>query len=298
MTLYTVKHITEYRYRRPVGFGEHQLMFRPRDSYDQRLVEAELSVEPEASGVRWIHDVFGNCVAHVAVAQPAPVLRFASRIIVEHTPQAGPEFSTDDAALTHPFTYDPEEAPDLESTIRPRYPHDDVDRFARRFLHPRGRTDTGRLLMTLCYAIHESFGYNRRHEPGTQPPAVTLQLRRGTCRDFALLMMETVRTLGFAARFVTGYVYVPSRDRSGIRGGGSTHAWCQVYLPGAGWVEFDPTNGIVGNRDLIRVAVTRDPRQAIPLAGSYRGEAADFEGMTVQVTVTTASAAIDMLSDA
>ena len=141
--------------------------------------------------------------------------------------------------------------------------------------------------MTLCFAIHESFVYTRRLEPGTQPPRLTLQLRRGTCRDFALLMMEAVRSLGFAARFVTGYVYVPSRDGSETRGGGSTHAWCQVYLPGAGWVEFDPTNGIVGNRDLIRVAVARDPRQAMPLTGSYHGKAADFESMTVQVNVTT-----------
>jgi transglutaminase-like putative cysteine protease len=100
-------------------------------------------------------------------------------------------------------------------------------------------------------------------------------------------MMESVRSLGLAARFVTGYVYVPDRDGSPTRGGGSTHAWCQVYLPGSGWVEFDPTNGIVGNRDLIRVAVTRDPAQAVPLSGSYHGSAADFEDMVVQVNVTT-----------
>ena len=124
---------------------------------------------------------------------------------------------------------------------------------------------------------------------GTQPPLVTLELRRGTCRDFALFMMEAVRSLGFAARFVTGYIYVPGRDGTTTLGGGSTHAWCQVYLPGAGWVEFDPTNGIVGNRDLIRVAVARDPRQAIPLHGSYAGRASDALGMTVQVNVTTGS---------
>jgi transglutaminase-like putative cysteine protease len=141
--------------------------------------------------------------------------------------------------------------------------------------------------MTLCYAIHESFAYSRRPEAGTQPPLITLRLRRGTCRDFALLMMEAVRSLGLAARFVTGYVYVPDRDGSDMRGGGSTHAWCQVYLPGAGWVEFDPTNGIVGNRDLIRVGVAREPRQAIPLTGSYAGVASDYAGMSVQVNVTT-----------
>jgi transglutaminase-like putative cysteine protease len=290
MTVFNVRHVTEYRYRRPVGFGEHQLMFRPRDSHDQRLVVAEIAVDPEPRAVRWMHDVFGNCVALVAPAGPAERLRFETRIRVEHTPQAGPEVRTDAAALHYPFAYDAEETADLESTIRPHHAHDEVDRFARRFVKPRGKTDTGRLLMTLCYAIHEGFAYGRRHEPGTQTPALTLQLRRGTCRDFALLMMEAVRSLGFAARFVTGYVYVPSRDGSEIRGGGSTHAWCQIYLPGAGWVEFDPTNGIVGNRDLIRVAVARAPRQAVPLSGSYSGRADDFDGMSVQVNVTTGDA--------
>jgi len=90
-----------------------------------------------------------------------------------------------------------------------------------------------------------------------------------------------------AARFVSGYIYSPSLDGSGHVGGGSTHAWCQVYLPGAGWVEFDPTNGIIGNRDLIRIAVARDPRQAVPLSGTWMGEPSDFEGMTVEVNVTS-----------
>jgi len=119
--------------------------------------------------------------------------------------------------------------------------------------------------MTLTYAIKEGLAYERRTEKGTRSPLRTLSAGRGTCRDFATLMMEAARALGFAARFVSGYIYVPDRD-VGVRhlGGGSTHAWCQVYLPGAGWVEFDPTNGIVGSRDLIRVAVAREAHQAIP----------------------------------
>src|SRR5918996_1225127 len=99
-------------------------------------------------------------------------------------------------------------------------------------------------------------------------------------------MREAWRSLGPAGPFVTGYLYVPDRDHSTVRGGGSTHAWCQVYLPGAGWIEFDPTNGIIGNRDLIRIAVARDPRQAVPLSGTWMGEPNAFEGMTVEVNVT------------
>ena len=143
--------------------------------------------------------------------------------------------------------------------------------------------------MTLTCAIKEGFTYTRRSEHGTQDPVVTVRSGRGSCRDFALLMMEAVRSLGLAARFVSGYLYVPSRDgrREGADyvGGGSTHAWCQVYLPGAGWVEFDPTNGIIGNRDLIRVAVARDPSQAVPLSGTYAGSPDDELGMKVQVNV-------------
>jgi transglutaminase-like putative cysteine protease len=295
MTLFSVRHRTVYRYRRPVTFGEHRLMFRPRDSYDQRLLDATLAVEPEPARIRWIHDVFGNCVALVRFARPAAELRFETRIRLDHTPQAAPHFQIDDDALTYPFAYGPDEAADLARTVERHYAdtEDAVGRWAAQFLGGSRRTDTGTLLMTLCYAIHEGFAYERRMEAGTQPPALTLRLGRGTCRDFALLMMEAVRSLGLAARFVTGYIYVASRDGSAALGGGSTHAWCQVYLPGAGWVEFDPTNGIVGNRDLIRVAVARDPRQAIPLTGTYCGLASDHLGMTAQVNVTTDPAGDD-----
>ena len=295
MTTFRVRHVTAYSYRRPVRFGRHRLMFRPRDSHDQRLLGAELAVTPAPSGVRWILDVFGNCVALVDIAAAADELRFETRIALDHTPQDELSLEVDPETLTWPFAYHPEEAADLAPSIRPHYPDPEVERWARRFLHPGGRTETGRLLMTLCYAIHESFVYSRRLEPGTQPPRLTLAVRRGTCRDFALLMMEAVRSLGFAARFVTGYVYVPDRDGPDLdadtRGGGSTHAWCEVYLPGAGWVDFDPTNGIVGNRDLIRVAVARDPSQAVPLGGSFLGAEGDFSGMSVQVNVTTLPAA-------
>jgi transglutaminase-like putative cysteine protease len=142
------------------------------------------------------------------------------------------------------------------------------------------------MLMTMTAAIKESFRYSRRTDPGTQVPKVTLDTMTGTCRDFALLMMEAVRCLGLAARFVTGYIYVPSRASDPNLGGGATHAWVQVFLPGAGWIEFDPTNGIVGNTDLIRVGVARDPKQARPLSGRFIGNSADYLGLEVQVNVT------------
>ncbi|TCR63913.1 transglutaminase family protein [Rhizobium sp. BK376] len=289
MTIFSVRHVTAYRYMRPVEFGEHRLMFRPRDSFDQTLLSSRLEVDPKPEYIRWIHDVFGNCVAVIGFAQASRELRFETVIRLDHTPNVAIDLQIDQQALTYPFAYDPDEMLDLTQTIQRQYPDqsDEVGKWARQFVRIGQPTETGRLLMTMCYAIHESFIYARRHEHGTQTPFETLQLRRGTCRDFALLMMEAARSLGLAARFVTGYIYVPDRDGSTTLGGGSTHAWCQIYLPGAGWAEFDPTNGIVGNRDLIRVGVARDPRQAVPLWGSYDGTASDFDGMSVQVNVTT-----------
>lgn len=289
MTIFSVRHITDYQYKRPVKLGEHRMMFRPRDSFDQTLLSVSLVVEPPHEQIRWIHDPFGNCVALLSFSTPTRTLRFESNIRLDHTPHAALDFPIDETAVDYPFAYDPEELPDLAPTIARHYPDpgDLVGAFARQSLHSGRPTRTTSLLMSLCYMIHDSFAYVRRSEHGVQTPLETLELKSGTCRDFALLMMEAARSLGLAARFVTGYIYVPTRDGSTTLGGGSTHAWCQIYVPGAGWVEFDPTNGIVGNRDLIRVGVARDPRQAVPLSGSYDGRASDFKSLTVQVNVTS-----------
>jgi transglutaminase-like putative cysteine protease len=126
--------------------------------------------------------------------------------------------------------------------------------------------------------IRREIRYATREAEGTQTPVEALERGAGTCRDFALFMMEAARSLGFAARFASGYIY----DDQAV-GGGATHAWVQVYLPGGGWVEFDPTNALVGGQKLVRVAVTRDPRQAIPVSGTWTGTPSDFLGMTVDV---------------
>jgi transglutaminase-like putative cysteine protease len=289
VTTLSVRHVTTYRYRRPVRFGEHRLLFRPRDSYDQKLLSCDLEITPQPAELRWIHDPFGNCVAIARFDRKARELRFESAIVLDHAPERTPDLRLESYARTYPFAYDPHEMPDLAPSIERRYPDPDqqVDRWARKFLRHGAPTPTGELLKTLTYAIKESFVYARRPESGTWNPVTTLSLGRGSCRDLALLMMEAVRALGFAARFVSGYIYVPDRDGPTRLGGGSTHAWCQVYLPGAGWVEFDPTNGIVGNADLIRVAVARDPGQAIPLTGTWYGDPGDDLGMSVEVQVTS-----------
>lgn len=290
MAILSVRHVTAYAYSRPVRFGEHRMMFRPRDSYDQRLIQANLAVSPDPGSVTWVHDVFGNCITNVVFTTPSTDLRFETNILLDHTPQLAPQFLVDPAAKLWPIAYDADILPDLAAYLEVQHPSAELEKWARQFTRSGLETEVGHLLMTMTMGIRESFHYSRRTDPGTQNPEVTLAYRKGTCRDFAWLMIEACRSLGFAARFVTGYVYVPSRDVNWIRGGGATHAWVQVFLPGAGWTEFDPTNGIVGSRDLIRVGVARRPKQAMPLSGNFIGDRADYLGMTVEVKVAKESA--------
>lgn len=290
MTVLNVNHITAYSYRNAVRLGEHRLLLRPRASYDQRLLSMALTIDPMPVEQRWIHDAFDNAVLIASFARDHETrsLRIESDVTLEHTPENNPDFVIDERARTYPFTYDFEEIPDLSRSIERMYRDHtgELDQWVRKFLRPDRPTETGQLLMTMTYAIKEGFSYERREEPGVQTPLHTLARRKGSCRDFAVLMMEAARSLGLAARFVSGYIYVPDRDTGETYlGGGATHAWCQIYLPGAGWVQFDPTNGIVGSRDLIRVAVARNAHQAVPLSGLYYGQPGDEAGMDVTVHV-------------
>ena len=289
MPLLTVRHVSTYRYKKPVTFGEHRVMYRPRDSYDQRLLDAELRVDPEPASVHWMHDVFGNCVACVEFSRRAAMLRFESVIRLEHAGREVLHFPVAPYAEIYPFAYDQEDMPDLLRSVERHYPDPrrELSAWAAGFVGGRGPVRSADLLARITQAIRRDFTYVRREEMGIQEPLATLKLARGSCRDFALLMMEAVRALGFAARFVSGYLYSPAGDTGAERtGGGSTHAWVQVYLPGAGWMEFDPTNGMVGSHDLIRVAIARHPSQAVPLWGSWTGFPSDSLGLTVAVSVT------------
>jgi transglutaminase-like putative cysteine protease len=288
MKLLTVRHVTDYRYAQQVKFGEHRLMFRPRDSHDMRLLETKLSISPPAE-VRWLHDVFGNSIAVVTFPAMTDHLRFESEIRLEHFGISEADFPLDAVAETYPFQYSATELPDLMPSIERRYPDTDgrLAEWVKQF-YSGSPVDTQSLLTNITHGIRQQLVYQARDQFGTQTPAETLACGTGTCRDYALLMIEAVRTLGLGARFVTGYLYDAASDVApgGLVGGAATHAWVQIYLPGAGWTEFDPTNGIVGGENLVRVAVTRDPFQAVPLQGSFEGPSDAFLGMTVDVQVT------------
>jgi transglutaminase-like putative cysteine protease len=287
----TIRHVTTYKYANPVTLGDHRMMLRPRDSHDMRLLATRLVISPQPTSVRWLHDVFGNSVAIASFDTSTTELNIVSEIDLDHFEISEPDCAIENYAATYPFSYSADEAPDLASAAQRHYPDPDhaLDLWAKRFVLTNGPTETLPMLTAITRSIKDEFKYATRYTEGVQAPTETLSLKSGTCRDFALLMIEAVRALGFAARFVTGYLYSPGADNGGNRGGGATHAWVQVYLPGAGWMEFDPTNGLVGNRDLIRVAVTRDPAQAIPIKGSWTGNPADFLGLNVDVSVSTLS---------
>lgn len=293
MPLLTISHVTTYRYRQPVSFGEHRVMVRPRESYDQRLIEASLDISPRPADLRWVQDVLGNAVALARFDRRASELRFDSRVRMEHAPVDPERVDIEDYARDYPFTYSSEDMPDLLRSIERQHhdPYRVVDQWARTFLSPDGRTQTLDLLTAMTRAIKRDFTYIPRPEKGVQTPLETLRLRQGTCRDYAVLMIEAARSLGFAARFVSGYVYSPSRNEGRV-GGGNTHAWVRIFIPGSGWVEFDPTNAIVGSRGLIRVAIARDPYQAVPLSGAWTG----FPGSALDMEVTV-DIALDPASD-
>ncbi len=288
MKLLAVRHVTRYRYRRPVQFGEHRLMFRPRDSHDLRLVSSGLTIQPAAE-VRWLHDVFGNSIAIATFDRPGDELVFENTITVEHYGLSEPDYPIEGYAWRLPFRYSADEVRDLGATVERHYadPEGRLDAWARRFLDASGGGDTWAVLMAMNVAVSRDIAYDRREEEGVLTPVEVLARGRGSCRDLALFLMEAARSLGLAARFVTGYLYDPTGDGGVpiLEGTGATHAWTQVYLPGAGWVELDPTNGIVGGGNLIRVGVTRDPQQAVPVAGTFTGAREDFLDLFVEVTV-------------
>lgn len=287
--IYDITHTTEYRYARPVKLGEHRVMFRPRDSHDVRVLATDLQVSPPAQDIRLIQDVYSNSVALVQPATPADHLKVVCLFTVEHTGTRALDLPLSPEAEYHPFDYSEDDRVALAPYLAPCCddPDDRLRTWAKAFVNPKGRTGSRELLVEITRHIRENFEYVPRDEEGVQDPLETLDAKQGTCRDFATLMIEAVKCLGYAARFVSGYVYTPSLDDQAPSQdtSGATHAWLQVYLPGAGWIPFDPTNNLVGGTELIRVGVARHARQASPLSGSWTGAPEDHLGMTVSVSV-------------
>lgn len=285
-TPFRIRHVTTYRYDRPVRFGEHRVTFRPREAHDIDVIDARVAVNVDAD-VRWIHDVHSNSVAIVTPKGEAAELRVDCTILLVHRGVHNLDLPLEARALRLPVGYNAEERQVLAPWLAPvdEDPQAAVAAWAKAFC---ADTDDTRAVLAAMLGAIRGFDYRARDEEGTQSAVVTLERRSGTCRDYAWLMIEALRSLGIACRFVSGYLYDPALDGgacAGRVGSGATHAWLQVYLPGAGWVPYDPTNHLTGGTDLIRVAYARRPQDAVPLAGSWFGPAEAYLGMSVEVAV-------------
>ena len=287
--IFDISHTTHYRYAQPVALGEHRVMFRPRGSHDLRVLATDMQVSPAPLDVRLIQDVYSNSVAVVQPQSPATELMIVCSFTVEHTGTRALDLPLAPHALRYPFVYDAEESVALQHYVAPYYddPTGELLRWARQFIAKDGSAGTLDVLVAMTQHIRNTMAYVARFDEGVQSPYETLRAQSGTCRDFATLMIEAIRRLGYAARFVSGYLYTPwldAADGSHV-GTGATHAWVQVYLPGAGWMPFDPTNNLIGGTDLIRVGVARHASMASPVRGSWHGYPGDSLGMFVDVQV-------------
>lgn len=292
MSALKIHHRTIYRYRTPMAFGPHRLMLRPRESHALRLYEHEVTIAPSAV-VTWAHDVAGNSVATASFSEPSDTLLIDSAATLSLDVDRWPVFGIAASAQRFPFLLGEDEMTDL-GALRLQAYLDSAGRvreWAQSFIAgpgPGGGTDTLSLLKDVSAGVAAQIAYETRENDGAQSPDETLTRRSGSCRDFAVLFVDAVRSLGFGARIVSGYLYDPDLDMRGSAGAGSTHAWAEVYVPGAGWITFDPTNRSVGGFNLIPVAMARHISQTMPVSGSFAGDVGAFLELEVTVTVTAA----------
>lgn len=270
MQRYKIIHRTYYNYSSNVTLSPHSLLLRPREDYELRIESFSLKITPDAS-LLWHRDVEGNSVAIAAFSLPVNQLLVESEVIIQQYNEFPLDFLVSDYAFLYPFSYQNEEAlllshyrslPDNETIGI-------VKKWIENFWHPGKRIQTYTLLQQIAEYMHRTLTYRVREEQGVQSAILTLKYGTGSCRDFAFLFMEAVRCMGLASRFVSGYLYAPLM----VAEIGSTHAWAEVYLPGAGWKGFDPTLGTIVGSDHIAVAVARLPEAVPPVAGSFVGQA-------------------------
>jgi YD repeat-containing protein len=280
MTRMSIRHQTRYLYGQPVRFGVHRMLLRPRDSHAGRIISATLELYPSGR-TTWTYDALGNCVCWYQPDGESNELEIVSNLVLDRFPAQPVALAIQDPNTAAPINYAIDDRAVLAPFIAPASDADaGVLQWVRERMGPPHEPVLD-FLNRLNMTIHQGFAYGPRHEEGVQSPAQTLQRGAGTCRDFAWLMIEALRILGYAARFVTGYLHSQHGRHVGA---GATHAWCEVFLPDIGWIEFDPTNGLMESTDLIRVATTRTPGEASPVLGAIIGNPNGWE-MFVDVDV-------------
>jgi transglutaminase-like putative cysteine protease len=266
-----------YHYAQPVRFGQHRLVLRPREGHDLRVERMDLRLEP-GHHLQWTSDVFGNSIGLVDWLAPAQVLTIVNDVIVERIAPPSDRDRRASRPLLVPIAYGPLEAALLRGCELPLFPEDNdyVTGWLKTLGQASGLEDR---LRGLCRLVFETVRYRRRLDSGVQPPALTLRLATGSCRDMATLMMEAARLLGVAARFASGYLH----GSASVAGRASMHAWTEVYLPTIGWKGFDPTLGEAVSLKHIVTGVSSHPRGVMPVTGTFVGARTDFLGMDVSV---------------
>jgi transglutaminase-like putative cysteine protease len=277
-----IQHRTTYRYAEPVRFGPHRVMLRPREGHDLHISSSIFTIRP-AHTVHWLRDVNGNSIALIDFTEPDKEMMVYSELVLDHYDSNPFDFHIETYARHYPFVYDPWTLPELTAFTHIIFPADaeKVRLWLSQFWEPGKLIETVTLLQRLNEYIHKTFAYTRRDAPGVQHPGETIQRNSGSCRDFATLFIEACRCWGLAARFVSGYMLCEATEA----GRASTHAWAEVYLPGAGWKGFDPTSGLFTASQHVAVAVSRHPEAAAPVSGSFVGVPTAFLGITVDVKV-------------
>lgn len=275
-----INHKTRYEYAEPVELLTHKLHVRPREGHDIRIESSKLSITPEYK-ISWERDIYGNSIALVDFLEKSASLEITSNVIVQHYAEQPLEFLLDDAALHYPFHYNPVHQIDLIPYQLAVFPRDfqHVQQWVDAVCKPGKLMKTAVLLDTLNKTIPSEFKYQIREEPGVQSPMKTIESGSGSCRDFAALFIEACRVLGFASRFVSGYLLVEDAQHL------ATHAWAEVYLPGSGWLGFDSTSGTLVGGNHIAVAQHRHPESIPPVSGSFIGKLSPPPVMHVAVSV-------------
>ena len=277
-----IEHLTTYEFGGWVQLMPHRLLLRPREGYDIRIESSRLDISP-ACQVKWHRDVYGNSTGTAEFALMADKLHIASTVIVQHFDDSPMDFLISSEAVQYPFLYKQSEQEILKPYQTTCYPDDfaAVTQWANQFHRTGQSIGTFDLLFSMNKAIANGFRYQSREAPGVQSPGETLKSSTGSCRDFATLFMEACRVLGLGSRFVSGYLHCPGT----AAGSGSTHAWTEVYLPGAGWKGFDSTSGLMTGPDHIAVAVSRHPADLPPVSGSFVGPGGVIPSLFVAVQV-------------
>lgn len=283
MSYFNILHRTYYNFSNSVSLGEHKFHLRPRENYEVHIKSYELKIIPAPQKLLWHRDVEGNSVAIATFDVPVTQLSIENNVVIQQLNNTPLDFLVSDYAVNYPFSYNRNDhvvlspymaLPDKESVNL-------LQQWVTNFWQETEQIQTYTLLERLGRYIHDNLIYKVREEEGVQSVTETLSNGTGSCRDFATLFMQTARYLGLASRFVSGYLYVPDiTDDSG-----ATHAWAEVYLPGAGWKGFDPTIGEIVGTDHIAVAVARLPESVPPVSGTFTGNATS--SLTVGVWLHT-----------